>query len=426
MMQKAQVFSLERNTSVRNRLTHTLEVADVGRNIAFQLGRLLEKTNKATADDTKCLMSIVENACLMHDIGNPPFGHFGEKAIRQWFEEQAPSVFDKRQEQLQLQLKLENSDLYDFIHFDGNPQGFRIVSTLHNEIDEFGLNLTHSTLLASVKYPQIGKIKPKTLFSKKLGVFSSEENIYNEICGETNHPVGKRYFATYLMELADDICYCLSDIADAFEKGVIDSRLFKEEFRNICKEASATDLAKKFIPNEPIANFSHEVAIPASRQCVSEAASHVAHNLDAFLNGEAEELMDIIDTARIFRCLKTFAKRYIYTSPEAQKIEIAGFRIVHGLLSHFGQLLHLSENEFVHFVKHNTMPDNSDRELEWRVYNQLSPRMIQAYRTNLRKPEGKEKEWFERCRLIVDYVSGLTDQSALRMYQNVEGISLDN
>jgi dGTPase len=234
MMQKAQVFSLEQNTSVRNRLTHSLEVCDTGRAIARKVGDKLVEKALATKDDIRCIEAIVENACLMHDIGNPPFGHFGEEAIKRWFNERAPQIFEKAH--ARLSLGHVDRRLYDLTNFDGNPQGFRIVTKLHAEIDEFGLNLTYATLLASIKYPNYSEVSKDRPFFKKLGIFSSEADLYKNICETTGHALSKRYFIVYLVELADDICYCLSDIADAFEKRVVDSRLFKEELKKIFKE----------------------------------------------------------------------------------------------------------------------------------------------------------------------------------------------
>ena len=422
-MQKAQVFSLEQNTSVRNRLTHSIEVADIGRTIARQLGYKLEEKGLASREDTICLEAIVECACLIHDIGNPPFGHFGEEAIKKWFLKNATTIFEETQGRLPLDVK--DQRLYDFTNFDGNPQGFRIVTKLHTEIDENGLNLTYATLLASIKYPNYGVIRNDGLFSKKLGVFSSEADLYGEICQQTGHPMGKRYFIAYLMELADDICYCLSDIADGFEKGIVDSRLFKAELKEIFKDGAVdSDVIKDIIPVPRINNFSQEIAIKTSRQCIAEAVDYFVSNLDSFISGKAKELLDYIKMGRVLKCFKTFARRFIYTAPEAHKIEIAGYRIVHGLLDHYGILSSVPKDDYAYFIEKEEMRKDSGLDMEWRVFSQLSKRMVKSYQHNLRK--SKEEEWFTRCRLVVDYVSGMTDQSALRFYQNAMGISLDN
>lgn len=151
-------FSLEPNSSVRTRLTHSLEVADLGRTLANKIAFSLKNDNKLTSNKTSALVAIVENACLLHDIGNPPFGHFGEAAIREWAKEsiyqsissELSDVISKRSDE-----KVLFEDLIsDFKEFDGNPQGFRIVTKLHPDYDEFSLNLTYSTLLCILKYPR--------------------------------------------------------------------------------------------------------------------------------------------------------------------------------------------------------------------------------------------------------------------------------
>jgi len=233
LIQKAQVFSLETNMSVRNRLTHSLEVADIGRSLARSVGALLHEKYDTPHEDIESIQVIVENACLMHDIGNPPFGHFGEAAIKNWANQKAKRILQETHSELNF---VENDPrLSDICNFDGNPQGFRIVTRLHSDRDKYGLNLTHSTLLASIKYPNSEK-SADSKFKNKIGIYLSEKEIYEEMCNAHGLNPGKRYFLAYLMELADDICYCLSDIADAFEKGIVTSKDFKEDFKEIGKK----------------------------------------------------------------------------------------------------------------------------------------------------------------------------------------------
>src|ERR1039458_628827 len=213
LMQKAQVFSLETNSSVRNRLTHSLEVADVGRTLARAVGIRLHKGGVLEATEIEPFQTIVENACLIHDLGNPPFGHFGEAAVKNWFTREGANIVATLRTEL-----IPQEHLADFQNFDGNPQGFRIVTKLHNEIDEYGLNLTAPTLLAAVKYPSVGTPNPKCTFPKKIGAFLTEKTAYEKACELLGHKRGTRYFLAYLMELADDFCYSTADIADGFEK----------------------------------------------------------------------------------------------------------------------------------------------------------------------------------------------------------------
>jgi dGTPase len=427
MMQKAQVFSLEKNTSVRNRLTHSLEVADIGRTLARQIGKKLEAKGIATPEETECIQCIVENACLLHDIGNPPFGHFGEEAIKSWFRQRGAEIFKSVSEKLPAQIHLtlplpETPKLHDFFMFDGNPQGFRIATRLHCDVDHFGLNLTCSTLLAAVKYPNCGTIEHNAKFGKKIGVFSSESANYREICKLSSLPVGRRYFLAYVMELADDICYCLSDIADSFEKEVTASRDFKDEFREICKELGVE--VKSIIPDDPIRNFGYEVSIRVARRLIDEAAEHFSSNIESYVNGTANELSENLPSGKVLKCFKTFARRFIYTNGEVQRIEIAGSRIVEGLLDHFGRLLVIPRADFAYFVERKELRKNSGLDTEWRIFNHLSKRMLRVYEHTIQNGCSDEEEWICRARLVVDYISGLTDNYALQVYQNFMGISL--
>lgn len=172
LQQKAQVFSLELNSSVRSRLTHSLEVADIGKILASKIARRLCAEGKISAENAVEIPAVVENACLMHDIGNPPFGHFGEAALVKWAEDNLESYA----KDLRLDYAAIKPLLTDFYEFDGNPQGIRIVSRLHCEKDEFALNLTVPSLLSAVKYARTsGEEKAGRKIRKKAGYFKSEE-----------------------------------------------------------------------------------------------------------------------------------------------------------------------------------------------------------------------------------------------------------
>lgn len=227
LQQKAQVFSLEPNSSVRTRLTHSLEVSDLGRTLANQIAYRLEKQKKLTKDKILSLVAIVENACLLHDIGNPPFGHFGEAAIRAWAHNSiCNSIPNEIKDQIGIKDSRLNSLINDFKEFDGNPQGFRIVMKLHADYDEYSLNLTYATLLCILKYPRTtGEEKDEGIL-KKAGYFQTEKEIVEKIYREVGMKLKHRYPFVYIMEAADDIAYCMSDIADGIEKGI----LTEEEF----------------------------------------------------------------------------------------------------------------------------------------------------------------------------------------------------
>lgn len=231
LQQKAQVFSLETNAAVRSRLTHTLEVATIGISLAEKIADKLVENNLITQDLVLPFIKIIENACLIHDIGNPPFGHFAENAIKEWFKKNWKKLFFKAS-------KLNKSDLQeapinkelilDFLHFDGNPQGLRIVCTLQDvpgNFINFGLNLTYSQIASIVKYSgSTSNVDPKNPLNKKAGYFFSEKEKIDKIKRTLNFT--NRYPLTYIMEAADDISYCLSDIEDGFEKKNTNTTIF--------------------------------------------------------------------------------------------------------------------------------------------------------------------------------------------------------
>ncbi|MBP5133688.1 dGTP triphosphohydrolase, partial [Pseudomonas protegens] len=234
LQQKAQVFSMESNASVRSRLTHSLEVAQVGRYIADQISIKLIEKELASREECAALTTFVETACLMHDIGNPPFGHFGEFAISEWFRNNGRLAIKRalKDSDEELTSKTAAKALADFYEFDGNPQGIRIVAKLQRNTDEYGLNLTKTTLAAYLKYVRSSGVQ-KTLidspFVKKCGYFSTESEIVESVWEEFGYDKPQRFPLAYIMEAADDIAYCISDLEDSIEKGLLNESIaFKE------------------------------------------------------------------------------------------------------------------------------------------------------------------------------------------------------
>ncbi len=422
LVKKAQVFSLESNTSVRNRLTHSLEVSDIGRTIARTVGVALESKRQINSDDVHCMISIVENACLMHDIGNPPFGHFGETAIKRWFAKLLDDSVASAEKKpvVKLPIALDSNDLYDLLNFDGNPQGFRIATRLHCERDRHSLNLTAATLLSSVKYPHCRR-PDDGLFKKKIGYFASESDRYEETCELTGHVQGKRYFLAYLMELADDCCYCLSDIADSFEKNIISLGQYTDEMKKICEEQNLDPVMLACEQCGRNFDFKFNVAIPLTRLIIDEAKECFIRDIDGFLSGEAKEISDSIASGGYLECLKKFVRRHVYTSLEVQRIELSGFHIVTALLDQFGKLLLLDRSDFRAFVENNENPKDRGLDFEWRLFSRISKRMLEAYKYSTEEGVDDKKEWLARARLIVDFIAGMTDESAKELHQILTG-----
>ena len=235
LQDKTQVFPLDKSDFIRTRLTHSLEVSSFAKSLGQNIGEnilLYKKDPGFTPRMKEDICSILQCAGLIHDIGNPPFGHFGELAIREWFERNLPVLKFHGEPIDQILTERMREDLY---HFEGNAQALRLVSKLHFLVDEHGMNLTYALLNTIVKYPVASdEIDPKSgnIKDKKLGYYLADENIFREI-QEATGTNGRRHPLTFILEAADDIAYKTADIEDAFIKGFISYQKLLEELTEL-------------------------------------------------------------------------------------------------------------------------------------------------------------------------------------------------
>lgn len=424
LQQKAQVFSLEPNASVRTRLTHSLEVSDIGRTLGNKIAFKLASRGFITDTYKPVIVAIVENACLLHDIGNPPFGHFGESAIRDWAKERS-----KKAKHMEV-VETESLDilLSDFIEFDGNPQGFRTITKLHTEHDENSLNLTYATLLCGLKYSRAAGERKGEGILKKAGYFQSEKELVEKIYDDMDLHLHHRYPLTYIMEAADDIAYCMSDIADGIEKRILTEEMFVVEFKKEWEQRFPKEEIPVKLPDiKQLHGFNRDISIPWSKAAMEEAVENYFLNHESVFDGTLSEL--ISKEGRIGRVLDTIkqvSRRILYKSVEAESIELTGYAVITGILKHYERLLKLSCNDFQKLVYEKKF-DGMD--VERRLFNRLGHRYVHAYKYAVEKldqndPSFNEKEWWLRIHLIVDHISGMTDEYALETYQMLEGINL--
>lgn len=251
MHDKTQVFPLTTNDNIHTRLTHSMEVMSLGYSFGVSIcnnTEFLARVKKYAKEDLiRTIPTILKNSCLLHDIGNPPFGHFGETIIKEYFNKIFPEnksiikwclnkiPFQKENMFSVLRRELNKHQKMDFTHFDGNAQGLRIVTTLQYIGDLYGLNLTYATLASIIKYPYTASdiIKGK---GKKLGVFCTEVEKFNKIvsaCGLRQDDRVIRHPLCYLMEASDSICYLTMDIEDGFYKGLFDFRYLFEKLYSL-------------------------------------------------------------------------------------------------------------------------------------------------------------------------------------------------
>ncbi|MNZ55880.1 Deoxyguanosinetriphosphate triphosphohydrolase [compost metagenome] len=453
LQMKAQVFSLENNAAVRSRLTHSMEVAHIGVFLVQKIVELIsEELSKGKAinpylkfilDENVAIRKTVETACLIHDVGNPPFGHFGESAISTWFGENKAILEDKKK----VNLSESDYNYNDFIHFDGNPQGLRIISKLQGT-DAFGLNLTTSQLAACIKYVASNDtVGSNKLHHKKMGYFSTEEKVVSAI--KTDLGISGRHILAYLMEAADDISYCISDIEDGFEKGIVSYELFfkyiKKSIYDFCERDRDVGAVYSELPklrshiedaeyiiskyNENFNDCTEELEYKfllfkttLTNLSVKLVAFDFFVKFDDYLNGNVDALIRehtlVYDLQEI---LKDFTRKYIFTSAEAERMELGGYAIIYGLLDKFSPLLELSRDDFIKIVEKKA---GKKMAICTRLFNLLSDKHVRAYVRSLHEGVCDKVEFNLRCHLITDYIAGMTDSFSLETYQLLNGIKV--
>ncbi|RAJ98395.1 dGTPase [Aliidiomarina maris] len=430
LQQKTQVFPLERNAAVRSRLTHSLEVQQVGRFITRTLFELMpaDTLGRAGLDGyQRGIESAVEMACLMHDIGNPPFGHFGEAAISRWFASHAAAFPG-----FQHAHPARDALLRELAQFEGNAQGIRIVTSLQR------LNLTYMQTAAILKYtreataPTPPHDQALSYLHKKPGYYVSEAPYVHRLWQQLQMQPGTRYPLAYLMEAADDISYCLADIEDGVDKGLLDveklCQLLTKQFSlsypndpegehfNQRSFAQIIDSAWRRYQREPI-NKNHEFFVSLRVQLTHPLVTHAAHavvdNLGAVQAGTLNRalLEDDSPAHALVQSLKTVAREHIFCVPEVQTLELQGYRIITGLLDFYAPLLHLEKDQFSALLA----GDQRQMLLESRLLQRLANKHVAAYQKLAEREHDDPVLWeqYARCRLIQDMVSGMTDQFAL-------------
>lgn len=306
---KTQVFPLEQSDYIRTRLTHSLEVSYIASSIGQSVEHWLIKKGEIKKDRKGYLSSLLRVAGLVHDLGNPPFGHFGEDAIRNFFKD----YFQQGKNSCSLTIEEKN----DFIFFDGNVQTFRILSKLYYFGDEYGYNLTYSSLASIIKYPSNstngneGK-EYSEIAKKKFGYFITEEEKYKEINSylQLNN---RRSPVVYLLEAADDIAYSAADIEDGLKLGIIDISkvrcVFEKNLTTNKKEVlkKIKELSEKHINNPPL--MIQKFRIYAQQIMIKEVIETFKENYEVIMKGELEkEIIDISKAKDIRKSYKELQK----------------------------------------------------------------------------------------------------------------------
>ncbi|MDO4186280.1 MAG: deoxyguanosinetriphosphate triphosphohydrolase [Bacteroidales bacterium] len=395
LQNKTQVFPLPGSVFVHNRLTHSLEVSCVGRSLGNDVARgILQRRPELRESYLPEIGSIVSAACLAHDLGNPPFGHFGERAFSTYFSEGKG---------LALKEQLTEAQWNDLTHFEGNANAFRLLTHQFEGRRKGGFVLTYPTLASIVKYPWSSSATQK---KSKFGFFTTEVESFRKIadelgikCKSTAPLVYARHPLVYLVEAADDICYEIMDIEDSFKLKLLSRAetfdllmaFFKEERRAKIRQM----LEKVTDENEQVAYLRARAIGLLTYECTQAFLQHE----EEILAGEFEgELIDHISELprEAYRHCAAVAKQKIYRSRDVVDIEVAGFRII-------GTLIDLMTDAVLSPEK---------------AYSQLLMNRVSSQYSI------RSADLFERILSVLDYISGMTDVFALDLYRKINGNSL--
>jgi dGTPase len=411
LQDKTQVFQLDKGDFVRTRLTHSMEVSSLGRSIGLSLENQLINDEKLSEDNRGKIPSILAAAGLVHDLGNPPFGHFGESAIQSFFKD----YFATHPEIVGQLTPQQRADLENF---DGNVQTFRVLRKLHYIKDRDGMNMTHAVLATVIKYPFSsleGNRKSDELSRKKFGFFESEKDDFNTI--QETFDLVKRFPLTFLLEAADDIAYSVADIEDACKKGIIGADDIRAFLKDSLMEVMLSDEEREadFITlfdrlyDEVDHSYKNrlELAVQqfriiAQRFMIKAVIKQFTDNLDAIIAGEYDkDLLEDSYASNIRKAFKLIGVK-IFGHKSIIENEIIGFNVVTYLLKEFVPAV-LSEGK-------GTNPKDK------RYYDLISSNYRFIYENFT------EKSIYNRLQLVADYISGMTDNFALKRYQKFKGI----
>ncbi|MGM0519022.1 MAG: dGTPase [Campylobacterota bacterium] len=440
LQKKTQVFPLELNAAVRSRLTHSLEVSQTARFISKTILKKLDKKYGLDLLDD-AFISTAEMSSLLHDIGNPPFGHFAEDAINDWMRRNAVKIFDCMIDiETKDEKRLKTILIEDICNYDGNAQAIRVVTKLQR------LNLSYTQIASILKYSRVAhenrpdKSEPLSYLMKKPGYYYSEKDIVNKICKALEIKPGCRFPITYIMEAADDISYLNADMEDAVDKGILRFediyKLIKQECETM-EETYLSDLVEQFYnkalekEDEPYQFnlFLTLTRAKLTRELVEHVANIYVQNHEEIFNGVFNNALLEYDKnskyTKAIKVLQNISKKYIYTNKDKQTLELKGHKILTSLLDNYSVLLNLSCKEFEALIEDKTISCF----LSQRLIKRVSSKQIVAYKHSISQIEYKKysnkyllEELYYRVRLVIDYISGMTDDFALDEYKKLNAL----
>ncbi len=409
LQNKTQVFPLPGSVFVHNRLTHSLEVASVGRSLGSEIGNYLAEKYAKDLDKKNrelykhSLYNVISTACLCHDIGNPAFGHSGEDAIASYFHRNETGLKDKFSEK----------EWQDFLNFEGNANAIRVLTQQQNGKSEGGIMLTYSTLASIAKYPceSFAKNK-KILHRKKFGFFQSEKAVFQNIAQETSMEQAQeepliylRHPFVWMVEIADDICYNIIDLEDAQRLGFISTQICEDLLKQIIVEMSGNTrwegISKKLKniedKNDRIA-FLRALSIG---DLIKRATELYKQHFEKILSGTLETSIfdQIKKECNAIKIIEDFSVEHIYNHRSVVEIENAGYNVMYELLDHF--------------IPPVIKPQEERKEYEKKAIKLIPKQCLYEGRSEYEKVLG-----------VLDFVSGMTDNYATDLYRKIKGIDI--
>ena len=401
---KTQVFPLEENVAIRSRLTHSYEVSNLARSIGVRIA--FDHAEQVFGDDHERLQvkrnvpALLAAVGLAHDIGNPPFGHQGEIAIREWFSD-----------------NMEDTEKHDdFLRFDGNAQTFRLLTRLQVLNDDFGLNLTVATLSALMKYPSLHNSKNRGGF-KKFGIFESERHVAKEVWERTGLGEGIRHPFAYIMEACDDIAYSVIDAEDTVKKGyasfydlmdflesnsaddkIIADTVQKSRDKN--REFRRESLSSRELNDISMLMF----RVKAIAMMVVAATDVFLSNIDKMLRVDIPGGFELINNScckNLCNNLKEFDRRYGFQHSEVLRLELKGNNYIKGIMDLLWKAISKPENERDAYERY--------------AYSTISENYRRVYETS-------SKNFYDARRLLCDAVSGMTEQYLIKTHKELRGL----
>lgn len=410
LQNKTQVFPLPGSVFVHNRLTHSLEVASVGRSLGSLVGDFIYRKfkNELTKDSRQFykhnLYNVISSACLCHDIGNPAFGHSGEDAIASYFEKN----------ELKFKPRFSEKEWSDFVYFEGNANAIRILTQQQTGKSEGGLGLTFATLASIAKYPCESLAKNEdVLHRKKFGFFQSEKDNFLKIASETrmiqenDEPfIYKRHPFVWLVEAADDICYNIIDLEDSHRLGIIDHDKCAGLLLDLIGSLDKFGTDKVQSRMRTISDRNEKISYLRAK-CIGQLIQNVVKvykdSFELILKGElSKSLLKLVQEENeaaneILTKIGKFSVENIYNHHSVVEIENAGYNVMYELLSHFVE----------------PVLSSGRNKSEEKAVKLIPAQFIYENGTDYRKVLG-----------VLDYVSGMTDNYATELYRRIKGIEI--